>query len=124
MSRTRLFGLLAVALASPQLVTAEPAVTPKLLSKQQAEQRLLNAIARDKLYPHVGASCILLDLEEAKGTYFLFAVRFNQLRCGGNSPSTLMDRFAVEKSGGAIRYYDAAGPALQPYSWYLAHRQR
>jgi hypothetical protein len=82
---------------------------------------LHEAFVRSRAFPHVQPRCLYYDLMNAEQHDYHFAVRFNQAKCGGESPSNLLGRFAVVD--GHVLWSDtAAGGTLKPLDAFLKRR--
>ena len=93
-------------------------------SQKAAGVRLLMILQKNRAYPTIKSECLLLEFEEETKEHIQFAVRFDQAKCGGNSPSNLIDRFAVQKPSNSVVYYDPAGPRFKSFKWFLRNRNK
>lgn len=87
----------------------------------EAAQTLHDALMGANVYPHIQPRCLYYDVWGVSDRQYYFAVRFNQARCGGNSFSNLLDRFAV-RSGRVLWEDTADGGTLKPFSEFLKSR--
>ena len=108
-----LLSLMATGSGVPvQEIEPSPVVwaTPSKLEKRAdviSAARLLAAeIRKRNWYPGVPPGCLAYDLESVKGGNYDFAIRFNQAKCGGTSPSNLMDRARVIKKTGEVLWWN------------------
>ena len=67
-----------------------------------------------KVYPHIEARCFGFELEAVNSDSFDFAARFNERRCGGDSPSNLLDQFRVRPATREVLLYDAPTGTFNP----------
>jgi hypothetical protein len=101
------------------LVAGHPAVT-----RPVAETRLLARLRHDRAFPQILPECLYATLDQETSAYFQFSIRFDQVRCGGNSASDLLDRFVVSKSSGQIKHYEVAGCFTDSYSQWLKRQKK
>jgi hypothetical protein len=107
----------------PAIAIIESATPTPAISQAQAESILLTKLKHDRAFPSIKPECLYLVLDEQTPAYYQFSVRFDQSKCGGNSASDLLERFAVMKSNGKVKYYDVAIAHVRPYQWFIQHRQ-
>jgi hypothetical protein len=93
-------------------------------SADEASAYLLERLRLDHAYPSIPSRCLTTEFEGSDDDSYDFALRYNQAICGGESPSTLLDRFRVFQRSDVILYYTAAGPKYLSYEWFLKHRAR
>jgi hypothetical protein len=92
-------------------------------TEKQACEALVSRVVAAKLHPNVPKRCFWCELEASDDFSFQFALRFNQERCGGDSPSTLLDRFMVFKLSPVILWYDAAENRYLPWEYAWSYRK-
>lgn len=126
--RTRLLVLIVAGISVSACATAGLTITasePSLERRTdvvEAARTLHSALVTAKAFPHVQPRCLYYDLMAADPRDHHFAVRFNQAKCGGNSPSNLLDRFAV--IDGKVLWSDTAdGGTLKPLDEFLKRRE-
>ena len=106
--------------ARPVISASEPSLERRS-DVAQAARILHDALVAAGAFPHIQPRCLYYDLESARDRDYSFAVRFNQARCGGESPSNLLDRFSVLE--GQVLWSDPAdGGVLKPLSAFLKRR--
>ncbi len=88
-------------------------------TEEEACQALVSRVVKAKLFPHIRRECFLCELSSGDDYSFRFTLRFDQERCGGDSPSTLIDRFMVLKRSPVILWYDFPEDRYLPfeYAW-------
>jgi len=91
-------------------------------AQRSAAQKLLAVLRNSHAFSTIRPECLLLEFEEDTKEHIQFAVRFDQSKCGGNSPSNLIDRFAVQKHSKSILYYDVTEDRFRSFKWFLKHR--
>jgi len=104
-------GALALALMAPGGLSAG-ARYPE--SEKEGCEALIRRVHRARFFPHIEKRCFTCELETDDGRSWAFALRFNQDACGGDSPSTLLDRYLVMQRSPVILWYDT------PEDRYLA----
>ena len=90
------------------------------LTKESACAKLLERLKSENVYPHLKPDCLVCDEEGRYADQFEFAVRFDQVKCGGDSWSNLVDRFVVMRDTGEIRWYDVAEVQYYSFEDFLA----
>lgn len=81
----------------------------------EAADTLRQALVTRKVYPQVEPECLAFELAGTKDGAYEFAAKVNQLRCGGDSASNLLDRYRVVLRTRAVMLYD---PTPEDGVWY------
>ena len=92
-------------------------------TKEEACEALVSRVVDARLFPHISRECLLCDLEDSDGHSFKIALRFNQERCGGDSPSTLLDRFLVFQRTPVILWYDVTEDRYLAWEYAWSYRK-
>jgi hypothetical protein len=92
-------------------------------TKEEACKALVSRVVDARLFPHIRKECFLCDLEDCDDYSFKFALRFNQEQCGGDSPSTLLDRFLIFQRSPVILWYDVAEDRYLPWEYAGSYRK-
>jgi hypothetical protein len=101
----------------PKLKPLEEITGPA--NETEACQALIDRVVEERLFPYISKECFRCELERNTGRTFEFALRFNQAKCGGDSASTLFDRFLVCSQSPVMLWYDSANDRYLP--WEYAH---
>ena len=127
--RVRLLALVVTVAIGGACAGARPVISASEPSLQrrsdvvQTARTLDDALVAAGAYPHIQPRCLYYDLESAGHSDYSFAVRFNQAKCGGDSPSNLLDRFSV--TDGRVLWSDTAdGGTLKALGELLKSRSR
>ena len=75
-------------------------------SEDQAVAALRSKLETFHVYPHIPSTCLYFEGGSRGKKIYAFTVRYNQGKCGGDSWSTLLDRFLVRSVNCEVLYYD------------------
>jgi hypothetical protein len=94
-------------------------------TQEQGCEALIRRVDDAKLFPHIERRCFTCELEADGRESWDFAPRFDQAACGGDSASTLIDRYRVmhyrvTQRSPVILWYDT--PEDRYLSWDAAVR--
>ena len=90
-------------------------------TEKEACETLITRVVEAKLFPDIREECFFCELESKDGRTFEFALRFNQGKCGGDSPSTLLDRFLVCRGSPVILWYDSSEDRYLPWEYAFTY---
>jgi len=109
-------GLVALAI----VVGARGARAEQMLSEAEAVAVLRSRLVSDRVYPHIGADCLYFERDDVSPSAIRFTVRYDQAKCGGDSVSTLLDRFVVNRQDASILWWYVPEDRHYPYERFLA----
>jgi len=112
------FALLGCATQRAGQVAYAPGVSG--ISQQTGATILRERLVADRVWPHISPDCLYLEPEEETSKFLRFAARYDQGKCGGDSFSTLLDRFVVNREDGSLLWYNVPEDRDYPYEQFLA----
>jgi hypothetical protein len=92
-------------------------------TEKEACDALITRVVEAKLFPEIRKECFSCDLEGNDGRTFQITLRFNKGKCGGHSPSTLLDRFLVCQRSPVILWYDSSQDRYLPWEYAFTYRK-
>src|SRR3990172_5625988 len=93
-------------------------------TEKDACATLITRVVEARLFPDIRKDCYFCELEANDGRTFQFALRFNKGKCGGGSPSTLLDRFLVFQRSPVILWYDSSQDRYLPWEYASTYKKK
>ena len=93
-------------------------------TEKEACDALITRVVKARLFPDIRDECFFCELEAKDGRTFQFALRFNKGKCGGGSPSTLLDRFLVFQRSPVILWYDSSQDRYLPWEYVSSYKKK
>ncbi len=125
-----IWGLVILNLIVPVVCTVGEELPLKPLDKiigpeteNEGCDALITRVVEAKLFPEIRKECFFCDLEGNDGRAFQITLRFNKGKCGGDSPSTLLDRFLVFQRSPVILWYDSSRDRYLPWEYAFTYRK-
>ncbi len=92
-------------------------------TEKEACDALIARVVQARLFPNIREECFFCELEANDGRTFQFALRFNKGKCGGDSPSTLLDRFLLCQRSPVILWYDSSEDRYLPWEYAFTYKK-
>ena len=93
-------------------------------TEKDACAALITRVVEARFFPDIRKDCYFCELEANDGRTFQFALRFNKGKCGGGSPSTLLDRFLVFQRSPVILWYDSSQDRYLPWEYASTYKKK
>ena len=91
-------------------------------TEQEACEVLVERVFEARLFTAISRECLFCELEYNDDRTFQFALRFNNRKCGGDSESTLLDRFLICQRSPVILWYDSSEDRYLPWEYAFSYR--